>query len=500
MKVLGFNLFGRKAAVEPMSSQNTGGAALSPVRSNTLFGFIAESFAGAWQKNITVDNDHALLAFSAVYACVSLIANDIGKLRIKLMETGDSGVSKEVFNHGAFGPVLTKPNHYQNRIQFITHWIVSKLLHGNTYILKERDYRKVVVGMYILDPRLVTPLVAQSGEVYYQLNTDYLSLVKTPLAAIPASEIIHDRMLTLWHPLMGVSPIYACGSSATQGVRIQNNSAHFFENMSRPSGQLTAPGFINDATAERLKKDFEERFGGDKVGRLFVSGDGLKYESIAVNAVDAQLIEQLKWTVEDVARCFHVPLHMIGSGPNPTFQNIGALTQAYYSQTLQSLIESLELCLTDGLALPSRFQAELDLEPLLRMDTNGRYESYARGIGSGWMAPNEARVRENYDPVEGGEWPVMQQQNHSLATLAKLDEMLLNPPAPPTTGFPGLEGGGGGEAGPPPSPNEKEEEPTKSAATDAAADEDDPSDADLALLVAKLITKFAEAPNAIQEH
>jgi phage portal protein BeeE len=70
--------------------------------------------------------------------------------------------------------VLRKPNHFQNRIKFIEHWMLSKLAWGNVYALKERDARGIVSALYILDPQLVTPLVTPSGDVYYKLEADHL--------------------------------------------------------------------------------------------------------------------------------------------------------------------------------------------------------------------------------------------------------------------------------------------------------------------------------------
>lgn len=405
---------------------------LVPSRNSSWISVIRESFAGAWQRNIEVDPKENLLAFSAVYACVSLIAEDISKLRIKLMRY-DNDIWEEDESNIAFWPVLRKPNHYQTRIQFLISWVVSKLLYGNVFILKERDARRVVVAMYVLDPRLVVPLVTDSGDVYYQLNRDPLSTLQVPVV-IPASEVMHDRMMTLWHPLVGVSPIFACGNSATQGLRIQANSAKFFENMSRPSGQLTAPGAISDDNAKRLKEEFERNFSGSNIGRLLVTGDGLKYEPMSIPAADAQLIEQLRWTVEDVARCFKVPLYKLGVG-QPTVGNIAQMNQDYYSQTLQNLIECIEVLLDEGLALPKDLGTELDLNGLLRMDPVSRAERYFKMVGAGVMAPNEARECEDLEPVIGGETPYLQQQNYSLAALAKRDAQAnpFNPAATPTS-------------------------------------------------------------------
>lgn len=224
---------------------------LAPVDSNRGgWHRILESYAGAWQNNVTVDFN-SVLSFHAVYACITLIASDIAKLRVKLVEREASGIWTETTNP-AYSPVLRKPNGFQTRIQFWENWVLSKLLRGNVYVLKERDQRGVVVRMYVLDPQRVTVLVADDGSVFYQLSADNISGVRTDVT-VPAREIIHDRMNCIFHPLVGTSPIFASGLAATQGISIQNNSARFFTNASMPSGLLSAPGSISNETAERLK-------------------------------------------------------------------------------------------------------------------------------------------------------------------------------------------------------------------------------------------------------
>jgi HK97 family phage portal protein len=323
--------------------------------------------------------------------------------------------------------VLRKPNHFQTRIKFFEQWITSKLVYGNTYVLKERDQRGVVVAMTVLDPQRVTPLVAPNGEVYYELRRDDLAGVyNQENIIVPASEVIHDLMVALYHPLCGVSPIYACGMAALQGLKIQGSSLDFFTNGANPGGVLTAPGAIADDTAQRLKEHWESNYSGQNAGKVAVLGDGLKYEAMSVNAVDSQLIEQLKWSAETVCSCFHVPPYMVGVGPAPTLNNIEALNQQYYSQCLQSLIEQLELCLDEGLGLDSTkdgrtYGTEFDLQGLLRMDTAAKVKAAGDAIGAGFMSPNEARWQFDLKPVAGGDTPYLQQQNFSLAALQKRD-------------------------------------------------------------------------------
>lgn len=391
-----------------------------------FLGPIMEAFGGAWSKHVVAESTENLLRFSAVYACVSRISQDIGVLRPMLMERQGS-ISVEV-EPGAspFQKLLQRPNAYMTWVQFLSYWMVCKLLHGNAYAIIDWDNRGgekrgIASAIYPVDPRLVRPMVASDGEVLYSFSGDQLARIPAGAAALPAEDVIHDRMNCLWHPLVGVAPIYACGASATQGVRIQNNSATFFQNMSRPSGHLSHPGTVTEEQLKLMKQQFEDGFSGGNLGRLMVTGGGAKYEPMTIPAEQSQLIEQLKWTVEDIARCFHVPLHKLQAGPAPSFSNIGALNQGYYDDCLKGHIEAIESVLTYGLALPSRYSIELELASLLRMDPKTRAETREIDIRAGVLAPNEGRAQENLPPVEGGDSPMIQQQNYSLAALAKRD-------------------------------------------------------------------------------
>lgn len=401
-----------KAAINSMVTT------FEPVR-NTVVGWVSEPFAGAWQRNIALNPLGTLTANSAVYASISRISNDVAKLALRLMKQMEDGTLRAADKNSPWWAVLNKPNGFQNRIQFLAYWLTCKLLFGNVYALKGKDARGVVNRLYLLDPRKVTPMVTHEGDVYYSLAGDDLSRIPTGMV-VPATEIIHDRINCLWHPLVGVPPVIACALSATQAQRIQNNSAKFFDNMSRPSGMLTAPATIEPQTAERLKAEFQEKFSGANIGKLFVAGDGLKYEAMTMPAEQAQLIDQLKWTVEDTARAFGIPLYKIGAGDMPTNNTVESLNQQYYSDCLQVHIEAIELCLSEGLSLPAGLSVELDLDGLLRMDKGSQIEMLASAV-KGIMKPDEARAVLNLPPVPGGDTIYMQEQNYSLAALAKRD-------------------------------------------------------------------------------
>ncbi len=379
---------------------------------------IIETTTGSWQQDVAV-NLNSVSANWAVWSCASLIAGDISKMPACLQKYNET---QEIWTEGDKWPLLGLPNRFQTWAEFSQHWMFSQLLQGNTYVLKQRTGREIT-ALYILDPCRVTPLVSEDGDVYYQLATDNLAQLPESTVTVPQSEIIHDRYATPWHPLIGVSPVYACGVAATQGLAIQGSSTKFFQNLSRPGGILTAPGSIPPDTATRIKEQWQTNYSGDNAGKVAVLGDGLVYAPLnTVNATDAQLLEQLKFTGEMVCACFHVPPYKLGLGQMPTVSNTGTLNQQYYDQALQYLVQKQEARLTYGLELRTpNFRISLDESVLLRMDPAARYDSHSKAIAGGWMAPNEARRDENMAPVAGGDSPLIQQQNYSLAALAKRD-------------------------------------------------------------------------------
>lgn len=392
---------------------------------------IRESFTGAWQTNVDVVLQD-VLTHPTVFACFTLIAFDVAKLRVKLVEQQDDDIWSETTS-AAFSPVLRKPNRYQNRIQFYMTWMLSKLINGNTYVLLQRDQRGIVVAMHILDPNRVRVLIAPNGEVFYDLSDDLLAgVTRAPdngKAVVPASEIIHDRYAPLYHPLVGIGPIHAAGIAATQAVRIQNNATTFFANGAFPGGLLLHPGPITTDQAEQLKTSWATNYSGDNAGNVAVLGGGLKYEPLKpMSATDAQVVEQLKWDDEKICSTCHVPGYKVGVGTPPPYNTVVQRNQEYYSDCVQIHYESIELLLDEALGLDVRvgerdrlLGTEFDLEGLLRMDPEAQIRAASEEVKGSIAKINEARRKLNRGPVDGGEFIWMQQQNYSLQALAERD-------------------------------------------------------------------------------
>jgi len=379
---------------------------------------ISEPFAGAWQRNLEI-NPTTVLSFHAVFSCISLIASDISKMPLRLMRRDSNGIWKEN-NNGTPARIYRRPNAFQNRMQFFECWLNSKLCHGNTVVLKIRNTRGDITELRILDWNKVTPLVADDGSVFYQINPDNMTGVEASVT-VPAREVIHDRFNCLFHPLIGLSPIYAAGLAAMQGHHIQENSAHFFRNGSKPSGVIEVPGTITDENARKLKANWDTGYTGENAGKTGLLSNGAKYSPISMSADDAKVVEQLQMSEKIVCSTFHVPAYKAGVGDLPSYDNIEALEQQYYSQCLQTLIESIELLLDEAFELEDDAGTEFDVSALLRMDSERRIKTLGEGVKNTILTPNEARRSENLPPVTGGDELYLQQQNFSLGALARRD-------------------------------------------------------------------------------
>ncbi|HFX0821060.1 phage portal protein [Pseudomonas aeruginosa] len=378
-----------------------------------LWQIISEPFAGAWQRN-KEERRETLLQYPTLYACISRIATDIGKLPFSLQAKNSNGIWSAT-ESSAFSPVLREPNHYQTPQQFREYWMLSKLMQGNTYVMKERDSRGVVTGLYILDPCQVIPQVSTSGEVFYQLYTDDLNLLpfEDGLLSVPASEIIHDRCICPFHPLIGLPPIAAAYWPALKNMRILRSSSEFFANNAQPSGILSAPGAISDGTADRLRAYWNENFTGANAGKVAVVGDGLQFVSLASKSVDSQMVEQLRYSDEQICQPFGIPPFKVGLGTIPSGLGVDAINQLYYDDALQAHIQAMETLITIGLnATP--YKVDMDESVLMRMDAGKKADYHKTLIDGNIETINNARLSFNLPPLVGGDTVYMQQQDFPL--------------------------------------------------------------------------------------
>lgn len=409
MNIFGFNITREKAA-QPVNDWRHG------------WRVIHEPSAGAWQRNEELKRGD-LTCYPALYACLNRITQDIGKLPFLLKKKQASGIWDEEHNP-AYSPVLRKPNGYQTQQQFREAWILSRLMDGNVFVLKQRDARQVVTALYVLDPCRVEPLVSESGRVFYRLsygtaNNLLPASFDGTQVTVPASEIIHDRINPFHHQLLGVPPLCAAAMATGKNIRILRNSSTFFENNASPGGLITVPAGMSNEDADKITAFFNDNFTGAKSGRIGAIGADLKFTPFAFKAADSQLVEQMRYSDEQICQPFGIPPFKIGIGSIPAGLGVDAINLLYHEDALSGHIEAMENLLDEALGLPQDWGIWLDTSPLFRMDEGKQADVATKLVGGGVETPNEGRMRFNRPPLEGGDTVYMQQQDFPLDQVRK---------------------------------------------------------------------------------
>ena len=401
---------------------------------------IHEPFTGAWQRNEELKIG-SLTTYPTLYACLMRITMDIGKLPYVLKSYNSTTNVWSTVTNPAYSPVLRKQNHYQTAQQFREAWMVSKLTQGNTYVLKERDNRGVVVALYVLDPCRVQPMVSDDGFVFYELNVMDRSLLPADYGrqtlVVPASEIIHDRCITLHHQLIGVPPVCAAYWPAVKNLKILKSSSEFFGNNAQPGGILTAPAGMSEQDAKEIQQFWQSNYSGQNSGKIAVLGADMKFTSFAMKSADSQLVEQMRYSDEQICQPFGIPPFKIGIGSIPAGMKTDDINLLYHSDALQTHIEAMENLLDEGLKISEPLGIEMDIEPLLRMDLGKQAEVITKLTGGPVLTPNDGRVRLGYGPLEGGDTVYMQQQDYPLdqVRLNRIVQPSAEPTADPTPIF-----------------------------------------------------------------
>lgn len=411
--------------VDPVAEKSVNDASAPDGFWSTVMTTIKEPFSGAWQKNKELKADDGL-SYPVVFACVSRIAEDVSKVPLRIEKRDSNGIY-HVARNNELTKLLKSPNSYQDRQKFLAQWEASIQSRGNAYVFKRRAGEKVE-SLHVLSPDLVVPLITPSGSVYYQINSDNLTGI-TEQVTVPASEIIHDRINCFFHPLVGLSPLYAAALNVWLGKMSQEQQQRMFANGSTPGGVLIFPGNLSPEKAKEIQGKWNSQYTGENVGKTAILGDGVRYERLGVPAEDAQLIEQLRFGAEMICSVFHVPPYKVGIGPMPSISDVEGLNQIYFSDCLQSRITAIQNILDKSFDIEYSVESfRFDLDSLILMDSKTRME-VATGLRKGGLATiDEGRRRVNLPPIDGGDDVYLQQQDHSLAAIAERDKRFLSSP------------------------------------------------------------------------
>lgn len=364
--------------------------------------------------------EEGMLALSAVWACVNLIAGTIASLPLMVYRTSAEGVRTVARDHPLYRLLHDSPNFDQTALDFWEFVAASLELWGNAYALKELR-SGVTTALTPIRPALMQVRRRQSGEIEYAWSDNGIRRVETE------RRVLHIRGFG-GEPLGGMSTLHFGRHAFSLARAIDRSAGGMFANGLRPSGVLTFDQFLSEDQRQIVESKLVKKFtGAMNAGRPMVLEGGTKWEALTINPEDAQMLESRGFSVEEICRFFGVPPFMIGHTEKSTSWGTGLEQQtiAFQRFTLRRRLKRIEQALAKQL-LTAEDRAEgivieFNLEGLLRGDSAGRAAFYRSMTSIGAMTINEVRALENLPPVPGGDVPRMQSQNIPITDAGSLE-------------------------------------------------------------------------------
>lgn len=354
-------------------------------------------------------NERSAMQLTAVYACVRILAEGIAGLPLHLYKCGKNGSREKVVDHPLYFLLHDEPNPEMTSFVFRETLMTHLLLYGNCYCQLIRDGRGQVAALYPLMPNQMSVDRDEKGQLYYTYlrSGEEADTMKKGTVYLLPEDVLHIPALG-FDGLVGYSPIAMAKNSIGMGLACEEYGAKFFANGAAPSGVLEHPGTIKDIT--RLRESWNAIYGGSKnAGKVAILEEGMHYSPISISPNEAQFLETRKFQVDEIARIFHVPPHMIGDLERSTFSNIEQQSLEFVKYTLSPWVCRWEQALTRSLLSPKEkreYSIKFNVDGLLRGDYQSRMNGYAVGRQNGWMSANDIRKLENMDKIseeQGGD-------------------------------------------------------------------------------------------------
>lgn len=354
---------------------------------------------------INVNQTTALNA-TAVLACVTMLAEDFAKLTPSIYRVDSGTGARAPADDHPLYDLLFDPNDYQNYFEFAEMMQVCILLRGNGYAVIARDGRGRPVKLIPVNPDWVALWEAPDGGLYYHVTPNGLHMMaelRQQPFLIPAEDMLHVRGFSA-NGLLGASRITLAKEAIGLALAQEQQGSRWMANRAALSGVLSTDQKLNADAAKRMAEDWKQTKGGTQnAGQIAVLEQGLKYVPIAMDANASQFIAQRTFQLQEVARIFRVPLHMLGDLTRSTNNNIGQQSQEYINLTLSSHTcrWRWKLHQTFGLRKSGIF-VDFDLSQLTAADITGLTNNLARQITAGIRTQDEARIELGLDPMNDG--------------------------------------------------------------------------------------------------
>lgn len=352
-------------------------------------------------------NEHSAMQLTAVYACVRILAEAVAGLPLHLYRCGKNGSKEKAVEHPLYFLLHDEPNPEMTSFVFRETLMTHLLLYGNCYCQIIRDGRGQVAALYPLMPNQMSVDRNEKGQIYYTYvrSGEEAATMNHGTVYLLPEDVLHIPALG-FDGLVGYSPIAMAKNTIGMGLACEEYGAKFFANGAAPSGVLEHPGTVKDIS--RLRESWNAIYGGSRnAGKVAILEEGMHYSPISISPNEAQFLETRKFQVDEIARIFHVPPHMIGDLERSTFSNIEQQSLEFVKYTLNPWVCRWEQALTRSLLLPREkreYCIKFNVDGLLRGDYQSRMNGYAVGRQNGWMSANDIRELENLDriPAEQG--------------------------------------------------------------------------------------------------
>ena len=371
--------------------------------------------------NVTV-NEETALRLSAVWACVRLLSEAVGGLPINCYRINPDGTREPDDSHPLCQLFDTKPNRYQNRVEFFETMTMQIALHGNAYALIKRSGKRIVS---------LTPLMAAQMEV--ELLNDGSVIYKysdgVNVNIYSSDSIWHVKLMS--NGIVGLSPLAYARNAIGVGISSEDRVKTLAKNGFKPTGILTIDKLLKPEQRDAIRQQFNGLIeGGNDSIRVLEAG--MSFSQISMNPKDVQLLETRRFQIEDIARFFGVPSVLINDTTASTVWGSGVeqIVQGFYKLGLRPYLERYEASIKNSLIDPndrSRYEFEFDFAALLRGDEKTRYETYKEAVLNGLKTVNECRKIEGLAGIDGGDVAYMQAQMTPLASLSDVQQPDVTP-------------------------------------------------------------------------
>lgn len=350
-------------------------------------------------KNV---NERSAMQMTAVYACVRILSEAIAGLPLHMYQYKDGGGKKKAFDHSLYHLLHDEPNPEMTSFVFRETLMTHLLLWGNAYAQIIRNGKGEVIALYPLMPNRMTVNRDSNGMLYYQYqkSNDDAPTMEGSLFILSPSDVLHVPGLG-FDGLVGYSPIAMAKNAIGLSIAAEEYGAKFYANGAAPSGVLEHPGVLKDPA--KVRDSWNAAFGGSANShKIAVLEEGLKYTPISISPNEAQFLETRKFQLDEIARIFRVPPHMIGDLERSTFSNIENMSREFVTYTLSPWMARWEQSLSRVLLSEDEKKTyffKFNVDGLLRGDYQSRMQGYSVGIQNGFMCPNDVRELEDLDLI-----------------------------------------------------------------------------------------------------